>query len=74
MRTSRTIASRKVPTVINRKFGANDGVDVKLTASVAVGQHLFRFDPSKDAPRFYGRINQEIHMVTTGFSATKKSL
>ena len=66
MRTSRTIASRKVPKVINRKLGANDEVDVKLTASVAVGTHNYGLDPSMDAPRFYDIIDQEIHMVTAG--------
>ena len=73
MKTSRTIASRKVPKVTNRKLGTNEGVDVKLTASVAVGYHTCGLDPDKDAPRLYDRIDQEIHVVTTGlFYHTKK--
>ena len=49
---SRTTALCRIPKVVNRKLGANDGVDVKLTASVAVGTHRYGFGPTKDAPRF----------------------
>ena len=84
MRPDRTIASRKVHKVVNRnleeknvlgrKLGTDGGVDIELTASVAVGLHTYGLDSDKDTPRFYDEIDQEIHMVTTGLFITEKNL
>ena len=57
---NRTIASGKVPKVVNRrledtnvigrKLGTDDGVEVELTASVAVGLHTYGLDSSMTHP------------------------
>ena len=50
---SRTTATGRVPKVVHRKLGANDGVDVGLTASVAIGAQYYGIGPNSDAPRHY---------------------
>ncbi len=41
---------------------------------MAVGFHTYGLDSDKDTPRFYAKIDQEIHMVTTGLFYFKEEL